>query len=327
MELQNKYSPRRLKESAVRTRLKRQCDIIEKAKRLASSYQLKFIKAIPFTGDVIRMAIAKNGNTYLCSMGNKENNRLDGEIYSIGENNGIQPLLNNVFFPKAVSLSSDDQRLYFAETGFPHIWECDLSTKKIRRFNKQVGTNDIYSIKVTNDHLYTVDRDNNCLTIYDKRGNCLRSLDTTTNWKYPMDVAPLDGEHALIIFKLAKCNEEWQDVKNRANLVLWNITKDELSPIKRLVLDAHDPTLCCICKDSMNNFYVTSFSKVWKLRSDFEAVYCMDFKDYVHRTRLPVESSPKDGESVLLFDIKYRSGRLFLMERNVFKRIFIFSVA
>jgi hypothetical protein len=327
MELQSKYPSKQLRESAVRGPVQKPSDILEKAKRLSLSYRFKFIKAMPFTGDVIRMAVAKNGKTYLCAMGNEENNRLDGQIYSIDDKRGMEPLLNSLCFPKALSLSSDDQKLYFAETGRPHILVFDLSTKKIRKFNKKAGTNAIYSIKVTSDNLYTVDRDNNRLAIYDKQGNCIRSLDTTRNWKYPMDVAPLDSEHALITFQLARSKEESWAVRKQANLVLWNITKDELSPIRRLSLDVHDPTLCCICEDSMNDFYVTSFSKIWKVQPDLETIHCVDFKDYVARIKPKGNFSVKNGGGILLFDIKYRAGQLFVMERNVFRKIFVFSVA
>jgi sugar lactone lactonase YvrE len=327
MELQITHLSKKLRDSAVSSTFHQPCDILEKAKRLSLCYRFKFIKAMPLTGDVIRMAIAKSGKTYLCSMGSKEKNRLDGQIYSIGGKSGMEQVLSSLCFPKALSLSSDDKKLYFAETGSPHILVLDLRTRKIRKFNKQAGTNGIYSIKVTNDHLYTVDRDNNRLTIYDKLGNCIRSLDTTANWKYPMDVTPLDGEHALITFQLARYKKESLAVGNQANLALWNITKDELSPVRRLSLDVHDPTVCCTCTDSMNNIYVTSFSKIWKLKPDFETMYCIDFEDYAARGEPKGDLSVKTGEGILLFDIKYRAGRLFVMERRVFKSIFVFGVA
>jgi hypothetical protein len=120
--------------------------------------------------------------------------------------------------------------------------------------------------------------------------------------------------------------ESWA-VRKQANLVLWNITKDELSPIRRLSLDVHDPTLCCICEDRMNDFYVTSFSKIWKVQPDLETTHCVDFEDYVARIKPKGNFSVKNGGGILLFDIKYRAGQLFVMERNVFRKIFVFSVA
>lgn len=300
--------------------------ILEKAKRISLAYRLEFVEAIPFLGNVIRMAVRRNGNVYLSAMGTAENNRADGEIYSIDWNNKIQRILEGIHFPKALWLSTDEKFIYFSETWKPIIWKYDLIKNETKKFNQKFASDSIYSIVGSDNLLCTVDRDKSLLAVYDEKGRCLQSLDTTSILRYPMDAEFLDDQRILVVFQLSREGDDLKIGKDTRNVGLWDLTKKKLTPIKCLALDSNDISLCSITRDSKNNFYVTSFSSLWKMGSDLELKYKLNCWNYLERNQSMGDSSSKNERQLLLFDVKYNSGTLFLMERRSSKKIYVFNV-
>jgi len=100
-----------------------------------------------------------------------------------------------------------------------------------------------------------------------------------------------------------------------------------LDPVKHLQLGREDISLCSITRDWEGNFYITSFSSLWKLTANLELIFQLSFTEYLQRNRSLRQHAERNEKRLLLFDVEYKDGMLFLMERGRFNEVFVFNVA